>query len=176
MISDTLGDDFIVVDIQAYASSASNEVYTPRLQSFTSNGWIADYTDPYSYVSQYILGFDGAFYTKKYTHLNEVTDPELVALCETYTDMVEEASAITDDMHARYEKFAEAEAFWLNHALSVPSYQSVSWALRNDNIYSRATGSYIYKNWETSKSGYTTAEYELIKEQYYAELAAMKDN
>lgn len=179
MLSDNLGDDFIVLDIQTYVSSSSNEVYKPRLQSFSNNGWGADYGDPYNFLSQHLIGYDNAYYNNKYTHINEIEDPELIAICQTFTDMVNEAAAITDDMYARYDKFAEAEAFWFEHALSIPSYQSVSWALRNSNLYSQPTTvigcqTVKYKNWETSKSGYTTAEYELLKEQWYKDLESFK--
>ena len=179
MISDNLGDDYIVLDIQTYVSSTSNEVYKPRLQSFSNNGWGADYGDPYNFLSQHLLGSDNAYYSKTYTHIDEVEDPELRALYETYTAMVEEASAITDDMAARYQKFAEAEAFFLSHALTVPTYQSVQWSLRNNNLYANpktviGCQTVKYKNWETSKSGYTTAEYELLKEQWYKDLESFK--
>lgn len=179
MITDNLGDDYIVLDIQTYVSSTSNEVYKPRLQSFSNNGWGADYGDPYNFLSQYLLGSENAYYSKTYTHIDEVEDPELKGLYETYTAMVNEAAAITDDMTARYQKFAEAEAFFLEHALSVPTYQSVQWSLRNNNIYANpktviGCQTVKYKNWETSKSGYTTAEYELLKEQWYKDLESFK--
>lgn len=179
MLSDNLGDDFIVLDIQTYVSSSSNEVYKPRLQSFSNNGWGADYGDPYNFLSQHLYKTDGAYYSRTYTHIDEVEDPELIEIYETFTAMVKEAAAITDDLYARYDKFAEAEKFWFDHALSVPTYQSVSWSLRNNNIYKNPTTvigcqTVKYKNWETSKSGYTTAEYELLKEQWYKDLESFK--
>lgn len=179
MLSDDLGDDYVQLEIRTYVSSSSNEVYKPRLHAWNNNGWGADYGDPYNFLSQHLLNDETAYYTKTYTHANEVDDPDLQALYAEFEELVNKAAAITDDMYARYDAFADAEVFWLSHALSVPTYQNVSWSLRNNNIYANPTTvigaqTVKYKNWETSKSGYTTAEYELLKEQWYKDLESFK--
>lgn len=179
MLHDDLGDDFVTLDIQTYVSSSSKEVYTPKLQSFSNNGWGADYGDPLNFLGQHLYQTDNAYYSNKYTHIDDVEDPELIEIYKTFTDMVNEAAAITDDMRARYEAFAEAEAFWFEHALSIPTYQNVSWSIRKANLYSQPTTmigcqTVKYKNWETSKSGYTKDEMLQLKDQWYADLETLK--
>lgn len=159
---ESLGSDYINFQIKTYISSASKEVYTPRLQSYNASGWMADYGDPFSYLQQWILGDDNAYYTKNYNHTDEST-PEVIALFQEYTDMVNEANAIIDDMDARYEKFAEAEAFCINHALIFSIYQNTSLQFTCINNYSKITSVFggnsgRYVNWETNSEGYTTEE------------------
>jgi oligopeptide transport system substrate-binding protein len=172
--ADSLGEDYVKLNIKTYASSLSKEVRTPQLASFYINGWGADYGDPENYLFQESLGDDNAYYSAVYSRINdfvgenalEAYDDELVGLYETYTAMVEAANAITDDMDARYEAFAEAEAYLIQHCLgSIPCYYDVEWQLTKVNDYSKINAaygiqSYRYLNWETNVNGYTTEDYE----------------
>jgi oligopeptide transport system substrate-binding protein len=50
--------------------------------------------------------------------------------------LVDAAKAITDDMDARYEAFAKAEAFLLDHAFAVPfSISSRSYQMCDLNVF-----------------------------------------
>ena len=67
-------------------------------------------------------------------------------------------------MDARYEAYAEAEAFMLDHALIVPAYFDISWELTRINDYSKINAMFgiqnnKYKNWETSTDAYTAEDY-----------------
>ena len=69
--------------------------------------------------------------------------------------MVNDAKDIVDDLDARYEAFAQAEAFLLQHALTWPEYYENTWQLTKINDYSKINAlygiqNYTYKNWETS--------------------------
>lgn len=181
MFSNDLGDDFIEIEIKTYVSSASNEVYKPKLHSFSNSGWSADYGDPLNYLGQYTYGDDAAYYSINNMNINdpEVTDEALIETFKTFTQMVEEADLITDDTRARYDAFADAEVYWLQHALTIPTYRTVSWELTHVNDYSKPRAAMgcqkvKYKNWETSKEAYTTEEYELLKADYNAKLEAIK--
>ena len=55
-ISNSLGDDFMKLNIKTYVSSSTQEVLNPHLQSITMNGWGADYGDPQNYLGNEVSG------------------------------------------------------------------------------------------------------------------------
>ena len=55
-----------------------------------------------------------------YSFIFNSTDAGTLALYDEYLKLVADAKAITNDMDARYEAFAKAEAFLLDHAFAVP--------------------------------------------------------
>ena len=178
--SNSLGDDYVKLNIKTYIQSSTNEVYTPKLHSISAGaGWGADYGDPQNYLIQEAYGYDNAYYSAKYTNINSVEENENTkALLDTYkefTKLIEEADAIVDDIDARYEAFAEAEAYMIQHALVVPQYYGTGWVLTKINPYSKMYAVYgcqndKMKNWETNADGYTTEEMEAIKAAYEAEM------
>ncbi len=168
---DSFGDDFIQLELRTYVSSFAKEVRTPKMHAFVINGWGADFGDPVNFVGQEILHDDNAYYAVAYSNIPIVADaPEdyqkdVVAQFEEFTDLVNEANAIVDDTDARYEAFAKAEAYMINHSLAVPCYYDVRWCLTHVNEYSKINAmfgpcNYKYVNWETSEDAYTTADYE----------------
>ena len=177
--SNSLGDDYVKLNIKTYIQSSTNEVYTPKLHSISAGaGWGADYGDPQNYLIQEAYGYDNAYYSAKYTNINSVEENETTkALLDTYkefTRLIEEADAIVDDTDARYEAFAEAEAYMIQHALVIPQYYGTGWVLTKINPYSKMYAVYgcqndKMKNWETNADGYTTEEMEAIKAAYEAE-------
>ena len=162
-----LGADYIKLNIKTYISSLSKEVRDPRLQSFVINGWSADYNDPKNYLGQTIMGNDNAWYAKAYSNINLVEETpatkELLEQYRTYTDMVEKADAISMDMDARYEAFADAEAYMLQHIHIMPCYYNAGWCLTRYNVHAEFSGSKM-RNWETQADGYTIDEVNAILE------------
>lgn len=160
-----LGGDYVKLNIKTYISSLSKEVREPRLQSFVINGWSADYNDPKNYLGQTVIGNDNAWYSSAYSNINKVeeneTNKELLDSYRTYTEMVEKADAITKDMDARYEAFADAEAYTLEKAHMLPCYYNVGWCLTRYNVHAEFSGSRM-KNWETKADGYTVDEVKAI--------------
>ena len=166
-ISDSLGDDYVKLNINTYVSSSNTEVIVPHLHSFTINGWGADYGDPQNYLGQMVYGPESAYYSQNYTYVNELTENEnnadLIATLTEFTDMVSQADAITDDMDARYNAYADAEAYMLEHALVLPCYYQVGWCLTrvdNDTKMQPMFGSVgdKMKNWGSNADGYTSEE------------------
>lgn len=171
IFSECLGDDFVTLEIGTYTSSQTKEVVKPRLQSFVINGWGADYGDVQNYLGQETIGEDTAYYANNYSNINDATDDTLKATYQEFTDLVNKADAINDDMDARYNAYAEAEAYMLQHALTVPAQLEVSWQLTHVNDYSRSNAmfgimNYKYKNWETSVDAYTTEQTAKFAEEY----------
>ena len=173
MFSDCLGDDFVTLNIKTYISSVNKEVRNPQLASFYINGWGADYADPQNYLGQETYGMDNAYYSVSYSKANNITDENLIAVYEEFTNMVNAANAIVDDMDARYEAYAEAEKYMLEHALVIPWYKNVLWQVTHVNDYSKIYAPYgiqgeKFKNWETSVDPYTTEDYAKLAEAYAA--------
>ena len=168
IISDCLGDDLVVLEIRTYVSKLNTEVRNPQLASIYINGWGADFADPVNFLGQETYGDDNAFYSQSYSKINNATDEKLIATYKEFTDMVNTAKAITDDLDARYAAFAKAEAFWIQHALTIPWSYEVTWKVTSINEYSKIYTAYgnqgeRYVNWETNSDLYTTEDYEAIK-------------
>ncbi len=172
--SESLGDDFVKLNICTYVSSLSKEVRAPRLASIYINGWGADYGDPQNFLFQETIGDENAYYSAVYSCINDfygekaTSEPyseELISEYETFTEMVAEANAINDDMDARYAAYAEAEAYMIQHCLAgIPCYIEITLMETRVNEYSKIYSPYgmqmrRYLNWETNSNGYTAEEY-----------------
>ena len=166
--SDGLGDDYVKLNICTFISSTTNEVVVPHLHSFVINGWGADYGDPQNYLGQECYGNPNAYYSENYSYINEITEPDdtnadLIAAYQEYTSMVEAADAITTDLDARYQAYAEAEAYMLDHVFVLPCNYSIGWCLskvdNNSKIYAMyGSQNEKMKNWDTHVDGYTSEE------------------
>lgn len=171
IFSECLGDDYVKLNIGTYVSSYTQEVTNPRLHSIVRNGWGADYGDIQNFLGQETYGEETAYYSNYYTYINDATDPELIATWKEFTNLVNEANAITDDVDKRYEAYAKAEAYMIEHAMTIPYNLEISWQLSKINEYSRSNAifgiqNYMYKNWETSVDAYTTEDYEKFAEEF----------
>ena len=165
--SESLGDDYVKLNIKTFIKSTNQEVVVPHLHSFVINGWGADYGDPQNYLGQMTYGNEAAYYSENYNYINGVEETEATkALIDTYkefTALVDAANAITDDMDARYKAYAKAEAYMLEHALVFPCYYQIGWCLSkvdNDTKMQPMFGSVgeKMKNWGSNVNGYTSEE------------------
>lgn len=94
----------------------------------TFSGWGPDFADPKSFVDTY-SGKNGS-YLKNMGLASEEPgkeDPdaqikETVGITE-FTKLIEEADKITDNMDARYEAYAKADAMLINKAFFIPTSQ-----------------------------------------------------
>lgn len=174
-VSQSLGDDYIVLDIDTYVSSSSKEVTKLHRQSFIISGWGADYGDPMNYLAQIISGYPNAAYASNSMNPDDMTDDDWAKECrETYdefTRLVWEADAINGDLDARYDAFAKAEAFAIENGLIIPHYYKSSYCLTKIDLYSRMNAMYgscnpKMKNWQTHNEPYTQAEWQVILDDY----------
>ena len=112
-----------------------------------------------------MLGNENAMYAESYSNINKLeeneTNKELLEQLRTYTEMVEKADAITKDMDARYEAFADAEAYTIEKVHMLPCNYNVGWCLTRYNVHAEFSGSRM-KNWETKADGYTVDEVKAI--------------
>lgn len=171
---ESLGSDYVVLNIKEFVSSQTQEVRDPKLGSIYTNGWGADYGDPYNFMVQETYGDDNAYYSQSFSRINDIPeDHPLVADYKEFTQLVKDANAITDDMDARYEAFADAEAYLIDKCFTIPLYYRISWELTTVNPYSQVyvpygsqTGRYV--NWETDMQGITTERAAELLEEYNA--------
>ena len=124
-----------------------------------------------NFLGQETYGEETAYYSMNYTNINNATDPELIATWKEFTDLVNKANAITGDLDERYEAYAQAEAYMLKHAMTIPYNLEISWQLSKINDYSVSHAIYgmqnaKYKDWETSVDAYTTEDYEKFAEEF----------
>ena len=152
--------------------SCENEYYTMKGLAYTPG-----VNDPTNYLDTVLYDAVNAYYSDTYSSIVDVEETEttkdLIDTYKEFTAMAEEAKAISDDMDARYQACAEAEAYLISHALVLPAYHSSSWCLTKINPYSKIHAPFgglneKMKNWETNADGYTTAEIEAIKAEYEA--------
>ena len=170
-IFEALGTDYITFNIKTYVSSYSQEVSTPALDCFSTSMWGADFLDVSNWLDQCLYQNEAALYSKSNMHLAGITDPELIEQFTTFTNMVYAAEGIYDDMDARNQAFADAEAYLINHALVIPWSYRCYWTMTKINEYSKSYSGcgigWQFKNWETSTEPYTTEQYAQFVTDYY---------
>lgn len=171
IFSDCMGDDYIKLVTKTYVSSLAKEVRTPQLSCLYINGWGADFADPINFLGQETYNDKQAYYSNAYSKINKATDEKLIADYKEFTRMVEEAKVIYDDVDARYAAFAKAEAFFIEHAFTIPAMYEELWQLTSINPYSQVYSmygmqGYRYVNWETNSNIYTTQDVQALAAEY----------
>ena len=178
--SDCFGDDFIVLDTGEYVSSLTQEVINAQRESYASSGWGADFGDPINFLGQETLTDANAYYSWNYSNIAKVYEAgpadwqaDLIDIYKQFEQKVHDADAIVDDIDARYDAFADAEAYMLQNALTMPALYEVMLALTHINDYTKINAmygicNYKYVDWQTSEEAYTTEQYQEFEAAYEA--------
>ena len=178
--TDSFGDDFIVLETGEYVSSVTQEVVNAHRHCYISNGWGADFGDPINFLGQETLTDANAYYSWNYSYIAKVFkegpadwQADLIATYQEFERLVHEADAIVDDVDARYDAFATAEAYMLENCLTMPAQYEVLLALTHINDYTKINAmygicNYKYVDWQTSEDAYTTEQYEEFAAAYEA--------
>lgn len=143
-IEDVLGTDYIDVIVEAGPSEGF--LGTVRRSSdwmFLKCNWAGDYADPETWVEPFYQkdNGDGTFHRGgRYAYLAYaiVDDTASADTVKEYFTLVEEAKAITglDQEAERFEAFAKAEAYLIDHALAIPYGVSTKSYIANKlNVY-----------------------------------------
>ena len=125
-VEGVLNDGFSFVNIiitQGPSDNFLNAVRRAGAYEFMSYYWGADYSDPETEVYPFYQEARerGTCYAFLRTGVEDgIITGETADSVMTYMDMVEKAKAITEDLDARYEAFANAEAYLIQNALVVP--------------------------------------------------------
>ena len=112
-LEELLGTDYIDVIIEGYPSSGFlNATRRTGNYCLMKTNWGPDYADPETYAEIFKAEKNSYQYLAEHEGIKDLTD-------EYYT-LVNAAHAITDDIQARYLAYAKAEAFLIEHALTIP--------------------------------------------------------
>ena len=118
------GFDFInIIITQGPSDNFLNAVRRVGAYELMSYYWGADYSDPETEVYPFYqeAGDRGTCYSFLRTGVEDgIVTGETADLVMQYMSMVENAKTITEDLDARYEAFADAEAFLIENALVIP--------------------------------------------------------
>ena len=125
-VEGVLNDGFDFVDIiitQGPSDNFLNAVRRAGAYELMSYYWGADYSDPETEVYPFYqeAGDRGTCYAFLRTGVEDgIITGETAEQVMTYMGMVEKAKGITADLDARYDAFADAEAYLIENALVVP--------------------------------------------------------
>lgn len=117
-----LGTDYIQIELVPYPPTGYNkEARSSGTFSLQEMGWGPDYADPAGYAETMTHDTSiGTKYSRPYL-AEELKDASGNSV---YEQMIYAAKAETADVNKRYELFAEAEAYLIEHALVIPFYAS----------------------------------------------------
>ena len=168
---------------QAEALPISFSAPTAKEQDWdihTLLGWNPDYQDPSTFLDQFVLKGGS---TRLYLGIDQNTDASVVgklALAD-YGKLLDDANSENQDVQKRYEKYAVAQAWLTDNALTIPvmagpketAVSYVSKVLPFSSSYSVAglkgeTSGYL-KYTEVGEKAITKEEYEKAREKWLKE-------
>lgn len=128
-LEELLGADFIDIIVVPYSgSSFLNETRRNGNYALQELNWGADFMDPETWADPFDHKNSYNFFcneTLEQDGINQYTKTEeTAALIDQYFELVAAAREETSDMNARYEAFAAAESFYIDHAIVVPGFIS----------------------------------------------------
>lgn len=124
-----LGTDYIDVIVQAGPDTGFLNERRAGNYGLMKCNWGADYADPETWTDPFVEG-------SKYNFIFKAKGAETQALFAKYTELVNAAKAITNDMDARFEAFAKAEALLLEHGFALPIHTSSrSYQMSNLSVF-----------------------------------------
>lgn len=128
-LEELLGADFIDIIVVPYSgSSFLKETRRNGNYALQELNWGADFMDPETWADPFDHENSYNFFcneTLKQDGINQYTKTEeTAALIDQYFELVAAAREETGDMNARYEAFAAAESFYIDHAIVVPGFIS----------------------------------------------------
>lgn len=168
-------DEDTVKNIAYYNQDPAGADYD--ISTFT--GWSPDYADPkscvdiYSTTTGYYMTSMGLTTQNDETFGSDDDIKEAVGLAE-YEELYRAADAITDDLDARYEAFAKADAELVDKCFFIPGQMQsrtvrVTHVVPFSRVYS-TTGmtEYKYKGMKLQEDLVTTADYDAAYEDFQA--------
>jgi len=128
-VEGVLGTDYIDIIVQAGPDTGFLNERRAGNYGLMKCNWGADYADPETWTDPFND-------SSKYNFIYKSTAPETAALYAEYTELVNAAKNVTNDMDARFEAFAKAEAMLLEHAFALPIHTSSrSYQMSNVNVF-----------------------------------------
>ncbi len=165
-----LGTDYIDIIIKAGPDTGFlDAIRKAGNYAFMKCNWGADYADPQTWTDPFTEG-------SKYSFIFASTDPTTQALYAEYLSLVDAAKAITNDMAARYEAFAKAEAFLLDHGFAIPIHTNdMSYSMSKLNPFEGQYASFggatqRYKDQHILEKSMSIDEFNAAYEQWRAKM------
>ena len=128
-LESVLGADNLVIDVQQLSTDEYNNVAflapTPDARDYdlSFDGWVADYQDPSTYLNPF--NAEDGFYLKIFGLDAQKDKAKIASLgLDTYTKMLKDADSENKDVAKRYEKYAEAQAWMIDHSLIMSAMSS----------------------------------------------------
>ena len=170
-IENILGADYVDIIIQAGPETGFlSAIRRTGNYAFMKCNWGADYADPETWTEPFA---DDSNYSFIFASEDETTQ----GLYQEYLGLVEAAKAITNDMDARYEAFAKAEAFLLDHAFVIPfSISNRSYQMSDLNVFegqyaSFGVASFRYKDQHLYDTSMSMEQYQAAYDEWLSKLA-----
>lgn len=175
-----LGTDYIDIIVNNYGSqsflSGTRRCGNYAMQKLNGG---CDYVDPETWIWMTDVGNNYTFATDTTDMFEKTTkSAETVAIVDEYLRLVDVARSETLDVDARYTAFANAEAYYLSHAMVIPysatggtyeatrlnpfegTYSSAGWSYlrwKGMRVYEEPMSSEMYytqlEAWETARNG-----------------------
>ena len=127
-LEELLGADFIDIIVVPYSGSDFlNETRRNGNYALQELNWGADFMDPETWADPFERKNNYNFFcheTDTYRVFQDTKTEETNALIDQYYELVDAAREEISDMNARYEAFAAAESFYIDHAIVVPGFIS----------------------------------------------------
>ena len=170
-IENILGADYVDIIVQAGPETGFlGAIRRTGKYAFMKCNWGADYADPETWTDPFAAD-------SNYSFIFNSEDEGTLALYNEYLQLVADAKAITNDMDARYEAFAKAEAFLLDHAFVVPfsissrSYQMCNLSAFDGQYASFGMASLRYKGNRLYETSMGMEEYQAAYAEWLSKLA-----
>lgn len=170
-IENILGTDFVDIIVEAGPETGFlGAIRRTGKYAFMKCNWGADYADPETWTDPFTTD-------SSYSFIFKSQDETTKALYAEYSSLVDAAKAITNDMDARYEAFAKAEAFLLDHAFAVPIHISArNYQMCNLNVFEGQYASFglanqRYKDQHLYDTSMSLEEYQAAYAEWQAKLA-----
>lgn len=127
-LENLLGADFIDIIVVSYSgNSFLKETRRNGNYALQELNWGADFMDPETWADPFERENSYNFFchdTDTYNVYRDTKTEESNALIDQYYALVDEARTKTGDMDERFEAFAAAESFYIDHAIVVPGFVS----------------------------------------------------
>ena len=166
-----LGADYVDVIVEAGPDTGFlSAIRRSGKYAFMKCNWGADYADPETWTDPFADD-------SNYSFIFASEDPTTQALYAEYQELVAAAKAITGDMDARYEAFAKAETFLLDHAFALPIHTSNrSYSMNKLNVFEGQYASFgmanlRYKDQHLYEDSMSLEEFQAAYAEWQAALA-----
>lgn len=177
-IEKLLGTDFVDVIPVAYAgNSFLNETRRNGNYAIQELNWGADFMDPETWADPFDRENSYNFFchdTDGYRVFQNTKTEATNAMIDEYFALVDAARLVTDNWDARYEAFAAAESYYLDHAIVIPllisggSYQATKLNGFEGQFAMMGQSSSRYKGQHVYKTAMSQDMYDAQYEEWYA--------